>query len=213
MFITSLLTDPLYYVSVVVTVIVSIILHELAHGWAAIWQGDDTPIRSGHMTVNPLVHMGGFSLAMLVFIGISYGQMPVNPNRFRGRYGDAMVSAAGPAMNLVLALVGLTILGVWQQINTGPVSQVYANAQTFLWIFGRTNIVLCLFNLFPVPPLDGASILANFHRGYARLVDDPNQQQVFMFIFFFALFMVGSILFGFADSISAQYLGWLAGAV
>lgn len=211
MFITFLQTDPLYYVSVIATVVVSIILHELAHGWAAIWQGDDTPVRSGHMTANPLVHMGGFSLAMLVLIGISYGQMPVNPNRFRGKYSDAIVSAAGPAMNLLLALVGLTALGLWQRSTIDAIGQAQVNAQEFLWIFGTTNIVLCLFNLFPVPPLDGASILANFHRGYAQLVDDPSKQQVFMFIFFFGLFLVGSVLFGFASNVSAHYLAWVAG--
>ena len=211
MFITTLQDNPLFYVSVIVTVVVSIVLHELAHGWAAIWQGDDTPVQSGHMNVNPLVHMGGFSLALLVMVGISYGQMPVNPSRFRSRYGDALVGSAGPAMNLLLAFLGLTSLGLWQQFDSGSLSQIQINAQDFLGIFGTTNIVLCLFNLIPVPPLDGSSILANFHQGYAKFASDPTKQQVFMFLFIFTIFVVGGVLGDFAGQVGQQYLVWLTG--
>ena len=98
---------------------------------------------------------------------------------------------------------------VWQRIATDGVTQSQANAQTFLWIFGTTNIVLCVFNLFPVPPLDGSSILANFHRGYARLANDPQKQQAFMFGFFFALFIAGRMLFDFASKVGSQYLAWV----
>ena len=117
--------DPetqLYFGCVVVTVIISIVLHELAHGWAAIWQGDDTPRIAGHMTPDPMVHMGGMSLLMLALVGMAFGAMPVNPRNFRSRYGDALVSAAGPAMNFLLAMVAQIILGVW------PVSYTHLRA-------------------------------------------------------------------------------------
>ena len=78
--------DPFTYVSWVVTVVVSVVLHELGHGVAALRQGDDTPRTSGHMTLNPLVHMGGLSLFLLFVIGIAWGMMPVNPSRFRSRH-------------------------------------------------------------------------------------------------------------------------------
>ena len=209
MFIQYLQKDPLLYVSIVVTVIVSIILHELAHGWAAIWQGDDTPIRLGHMTVNPMVHMGGFALAMLVLIGIAYGQMPVNPSRFRSRYGDALVSVAGPAMNLLLAFVGLTSLGIWEQWSPENITQTQVNAREFLWLFGTTNIVLCLFNLIPVPPLDGSTIVATFHPGYAKLVNDPSKHQVFFFAFLLAFIFAGRVLFDVAAKAGSTYLQWV----
>ena len=61
-------------------VILSIVLHELAHGWAALWQGDDTPRRLGRMTMNPLVHMGGTSLLIFAIIGIAWGVMPTGKN-------------------------------------------------------------------------------------------------------------------------------------
>src|SRR5262249_8984123 len=99
--------SPVLLVSWIVWVIGSIVLHELAHGWAALWCGDRTPIETGHMTWNPLVHMGQMSLLMFALVGIAWGQMPVDPSRFRGRYDDAKVALAGPLMNLALAITAL----------------------------------------------------------------------------------------------------------
>ena len=83
-------------------VIFSICLHELAHGWAAIWQGDRTPRETGHMTMNPMVHMGGASLIVFALVGIAWGLMPTDPSRYRwGRRGRIAVAAAGPLMNLL----------------------------------------------------------------------------------------------------------------
>ncbi|MDP7006011.1 MAG: hypothetical protein QF718_07365, partial [Phycisphaerales bacterium] len=70
-------------VSWIFWVIASITLHELAHGWAAIWEGDDTPRVTGHMSANPIVHMGLPSLILFLILGIAWGMMPVNPYRFR----------------------------------------------------------------------------------------------------------------------------------
>ncbi len=125
MFIQSLL-DPdqrLFYVSWVITVIFSITLHELAHGLMALRRGDHTPVELGHMTINPLVHMGPFSLAALFFLGIAWGAMPVNPSRLRGKYGEALVALAGPVTNLLLAFLGLTGLGDLVLTSTGDLSR------------------------------------------------------------------------------------------
>lgn len=145
-------------------VILSICLHELGHGFAAIDQGDDTPIVLGHMNLNPLVHMGQFSLIMFALVGIAWGAMPVNPSRFRqGRLGDAKVAAAGPAVNLLLALVTLTGLGVLSaKTGSTPPSDFVANLRTFLWVGGLLNLVLLGLNLLPIPPLDGSRIVAAF---------------------------------------------------
>ena len=181
----------LYFGCVVVTVIISIVLHELAHGWAAIWQGDDTPRQMGHMTADPMVHMGGMSLLMLAIVGIAFGAMPVNPHNFRSRYGDALVSAAGPAMNLLLAFIALTALAVWFKITGGMAKTgTIHNAQEFLWTFGYINIALALFNLVPVPPLDGSRILGNFVPAYGRWVDNLSSPMILFFIFFMVLLLV-----------------------
>ena len=74
----ALSVSPVLLISWVVWVIGSIVLHELAHGWAAISRGDRTPIERGHMTWNPLIHMGGMSLLVFAVVGIAWGMMPVN---------------------------------------------------------------------------------------------------------------------------------------
>ena len=214
MFIQQLEKDPFFFGCVVITVVISIVLHELAHGAVAIWQGDDTPIRLGRMTGNPLVHMGWFSLILLAVVGIAYGQMPVNPSRFRSRYGDALVAAAGPATNLVLALVALVVLGLWARFSVAEATQFQANAKDFLWCFGYINVALMMFNLLPIPPLDGSVILADFVPAYGRWARNPQYQGAFLFGLLFALFAlnrVGDGLFGFAADMARMVLGWVRG--
>ena len=180
--------SQLFFGCVVVTVVISIVLHELAHGWAAIWQGDDTPRQMGHMTGDPMIHMGGFSLLILVLVGMAFGAMPVNPNNFRNKYGDALVSAAGPAMNFLLAFVSLTGLALWI-IAAEPAREGLAqNGQYFLRIFGVTNIALGIFNLIPVPPLDGSTVLGNFVPAYRRWLESLGNPTWMFFILFIVLF-------------------------
>jgi Zn-dependent protease len=180
--------QQLFFGCVVVTVIISIVLHELAHGWAAIWQGDDTPRQMGHMTGDPMIHMGGFSLLILVLVGMAFGAMPVNPNNFRNKYGDALVSAAGPAMNFLLAFVSLTGLALWIIVAEPAREGLAQNGQYFLRIFGVTNIALGIFNLIPVPPLDGSTVLGNFVPAYRRWLESLGNPTWMFFILFIVLF-------------------------
>jgi Zn-dependent protease len=206
------LFDPnqqLFYVSWVITVIFSITLHELAHGWMALRRGDRTPADLERMTINPLVHMGPFSLVALLVLGIAWGQMPIDPSRLRGRYGEAIVAAAGPATNLVLAILGLTALGLWIRLGAEPNTVFLENLRKFLWVFGAANFVLCLFNLLPLPPLDGSRILANFHRGYAMFISDPAHQGVLMFAFAM-IFVFGSGIFTLAYRWADAYVRLIA---
>lgn len=210
-FIESLAEDRVFFVSWFVTVVVSITLHELAHGAVAIWRGDDTPRRSGHMTVNPLVHMGLWSMIALLVAGIAWGQMPVDHTRLRGRYSEAMVGVAGPLANLVLAAVGLTVLGLWGRWGEAPATLYMENVQKFLLIFGWSNLVLGLFNMVPVPPLDGSHVLASFSRGYARFISDPAHQGTMFMGFILAFAALGPTIFNMGQRWSAQYVGWLVG--
>jgi len=215
LFIQTLNEDPLLFVSVIFTVVLSITLHELAHGWMAMRLGDDTPRRLDRMTVNPLVHMGLWSLAALMIAGIAWGQMPIDSSRLRGRFGEAKVAAAGPATNLLLAIVALTGLGLWMRFDprlafeATPETQVLHNAALFVRVFGFTNLLLCVFNLLPVPPLDGSHILANFHRGYARFISDPNNGGPIMLMFIFAFVFAGA-LFSPVRAMAEWYLVQLA---
>jgi len=142
----------------IVVVIGSITLHELAHGWAALWEGDGTPRELGHMTGNPLVHMGGMSLLLFAVLGIAFGLMPVTPSRFRHGYvGRIVVSAAGPVMNLLLFLIFAVALGLMERFGaSGPVAD---NVSMFLNFGAMLNVVLVVLNLLPLPPLDGWGIL------------------------------------------------------
>ena len=179
--------EQLFFGCVVLTVIISIVLHELAHGWAALWQGDDTPKQMGHMTADPLVHMGGMSLLMLALVGMAFGAMPVNPRNFRSCYGDALVSVAGPAMNFLLAFIAQLSLAIWLAKTGLAADGPMRNAQSFLLIFAFFNVALAVFNLIPVPPLDGSSILGNFVPSYKNWVESLGNPMFIFFIFFFVM--------------------------
>jgi Zn-dependent protease len=206
--ISSLLENPdingkVWVVSWAVWVILSICLHELAHGWTAIKLGDDTPIVSGHMTWNPIVHMGMFSLIVFFVVGIAWGAMPVNPSRLRGKHADSVVSIAGPMMNLALAIVALILLVLWvplaqgQLIGSITVSDPLAtNLQTFLYLGAMLNIVLMLFNLLPIHPLDGGRIAYDFIPAYRRLVHSDTGRWILLGIFILIFLKAGIVLFG-----------------
>lgn len=206
---------PVMLVSWVFWVIVSITLHELSHGWTAIRCGDRTPIETGHMTWNPVIHMGVPSLIMFAVTGITWGAMPVNPARFRGRYDDAKVALAGPAMNLFLALVCIIAYGVWVGAAGGRwfggVSAnrvLFENTQVFLRVGAMLNIMLLLFNLLPVPPLDGSRILASIHSGYRRMLEGPNSAQVALGLFIVVFLFGGKYAFRAASEATSVATGF-----
>jgi len=185
---------PAALVAWIVIVIGSIVLHELAHGWAALWLGDSTPRDLGHMTWNPLVHMGGYSLIMFAVIGIAWGAMPVNPSRLRGRYGDAIVAVAGPAMNVLLALVSFVCLIFWIRLGGNVGDPLAGNLERFFYYGAMLNLVLAAFNLLPIYSpfiaLDGGHIAADFSRRYRELAESENGRWImlggFLLMFWFA---------------------------
>jgi len=199
-------------VSWVFWVLLSITLHELAHGWAALWQGDDTPRRLGRMTPNPIVHMGWMSLLMFAIVGIAWGVMPTDPSRYRWRrQGRAFVAIAGPAMNVLLAFISLTILAFWVQY--GPTAEpLHQNMQMFLMSGGWLNLALAAFNLIPVPPLDGSGVLMGLSYRCYQFFQKPEIQMYGMFVLL-AIFIsgVGSLFFGAAMEISHRYVDFLLG--
>jgi Zn-dependent protease len=176
-------------------VIFSIVLHELAHGWAAIANGDDTPREMGHMTMNPIVHMGRMSLIVFAILGIAWGLMPINPRRFRHeRRGRVLVAAAGPAMNLLLAFITLTAAGTWVwAVTSGRITvatHIAANVKQFLIWGGFINLLLGAFNLLPIPPLDGSAILAGAHPALDRFYNTPAVRMYGMLVVLFFFFGV-----------------------
>ncbi|HUP02005.1 MAG TPA: site-2 protease family protein [Gemmatimonadota bacterium] len=145
----------------------SIIVHECAHGYVAEWWGDPTARMLGRLTLNPLPHidpLGSILVPGLLLMsgsGVLFGwakPVPVTPQNFRDRrWGDITVSLAGPASNVLLAL-GLAGVLLGARLATGGVP----NALFQVCAYGiLLNLVLAVFNLLPVPPLDGSHVVAN----------------------------------------------------
>ena len=199
------------YTCIVSSIVISVVLHELAHGAAAIWEGDRTPVESGHMTANPMVHMGPMSLILAFAVGMAWGAMPVAPQRFRHRrYGDALVSLAGPAVNVLLAVAALTALGLC--VTSDPEPGLEENGLMFLWTFGRLNIVLAIFNMGPVPPLDGSRVLSSISSGYKRFVDNLERPESLFFGYFFLIIVLERSdygLWGFAARVAGEFVSFI----
>ena len=154
-----------------------------------------------------MVHMGGMSLLMLALVGMAFGAMPVNPRNFRSRYGDALVSAAGPAMNFLLAFAALTALAVWMRLGGIAAEGPAYNGQYLLRIFGVTNIALGIFNLIPVPPSMAQPCSAILSRRTG--VGSNLKTHVDVFILFIVLLNAPDQYnpFGIAQNVMAAYLG------
>ena len=211
--VSNLLDQPngqVLLVSWIFWVIFSICLHELAHGIAAIWLGDRTPIETGHMTWSPLTHMGTNSLIAFAILGIAWGLMPVDPTRIRGRYGDALVAAAGPACNLALCVLAAVGCAVWLRYVPDTIGPVYENVADFLFYGSMLNLLLMAFNLIPAPPLDGSRIVGSFFPAFNRLFMTEKGGLVALGIFAAVFLFGGRFLFPLAADGANALLGAVA---
>lgn len=165
--------DPIYLFAWIGWVIASIVLHELGHGIVAERQGDPTPRALGRLTLNPGVHIPGMAWVLFAFLGFTWGVMPIDPRYFRhGRWSRALVAAAGPAVNLALAMILLVALTLWLKYGSASPA-VFSGVTTVLEVGALVNLVLLLFNLMPFPPLDGSAILAAAVPPIDRWFRDP----------------------------------------
>jgi Zn-dependent protease len=143
-------------------VLIALTFHEYAHGLVADWLGDPTPRYQGRLTLNPLVHLDplGFILLLLVHFGWAK-PVQVNPLNFRGdRYrGMVLVGLAGAGMNLLVAFTA-TLIATLDNIPAGGSGYLSAIMEGIILI----NIYLAVFNLIPIPPLDGSQVLAGLLR-------------------------------------------------
>jgi len=150
-------------------VIIAITFHEYAHALAADKLGDDTPRMQGRLNLNPMSHLDPVGFMLLMFAGFGWGKpVQINPRNFnrnvRMDKGEAIVSIAGPVMNFILAIVSAMALGAVYMF--APASFFQGTVGTILYILLQElvviNIGLGVFNLIPLPPLDGSKIFINF---------------------------------------------------
>jgi len=187
-------------------IIPSAILHEFSHAWMAYYLGDDTAKRAGRLTLNPLPHLDMFgTIFMPIFLFLITGgsfifayakPVPYNPYNLRNqRTGSALVGLAGPVSNLLVAIIFGTLL---RFLPASPLGGPIGNFATLISIIVYANILLAVFNLVPIAPLDGSKVL------YAILPDRWMGVKIFLerfgiliilFFIFFAFQIIQPIIY------------------
>lgn len=174
----------------IITLVIAFTIHELAHAYSAYALGDHTAASMGRLTLNPMKHLDPVGTIALILMGFGWAKpVPVNVNRLKyGKYGNMIVSVAGPLSNLVLAAIGVLasiIILRFMGTEMGAYPETMLN---FLNYFIRINVVLFVFNLLPVPPLDGYRIVETYLPYGTRQKVDQYYFYVFLVFLFCMMF-------------------------
>jgi Zn-dependent protease len=149
------------FVLIMFCLILSLTFHEYGHGIMAKYFGDRTAELQGRLTLNPIAHIDPMGLLMVVMIGFGFAKpVPTDPRNYRSRWGILFVAAAGPMMNLLVAFIAVNIYGLGLILKV-PMFEGQA-ANIFFVYLANINMLLMLFNLIPIGPLDGHYILPFF---------------------------------------------------
>lgn len=199
-------------------VIVAITFHEYAHAYAADKLGDDTPRMQGRLNLNPMSHLDPVGFMLLMFAGFGWGRpVQINPRNFnknvRMDKGEAIVSIAGPLMNFIIAIISAIILGAIYMF--APASFLMNTVGNVIYILLQElvviNIGLGVFNLIPLPPLDGSKIFINFMPyNWRRWIIEHSQ--IFYYIFL-AIWITGLASVIIAPIINLLYSGLMNGVL
>ena len=180
------------FIFAIIVLIVSVILHEISHGYAAYFLGDPTAKYQGRLSLNPLKHIDMFG--SVIFPAISYmlggpifgwaKPVPYNPYNLKGgKWGEAIVAVAGPASNIFLALVFSLY------IRTLGMTSLSLSTEALASYIVLVNIYLAIFNLIPIPPLDGSRILASVFPLQFRNFVHKIERYSFIVLIFFIVFL------------------------
>lgn len=166
-------------------------VHELAHGLVAYWCGDDTAKWHGRLSLNPFHHLDLWGTLMILTVGIGYAKpVPINPRKFRKYKRDTiLVSLAGPLSNFLMALVAMLLLRICGYLVVDPIP--FEIIYFVLSIIISVNISLMVFNLLPIPPLDGSRLWSTLLPGRWAFFIEQNSRYFTMGLFI--LLAVGAL--------------------
>ena len=184
-----------------IAILIAMVVHEFAHGFSAYLLGDETAKKDGRLTLNPLAHMDPYISVILPLICALSGlpviggakPVPVNSRELKGgKWGICLVAFAGPLSNFIMAFIAFAIM------RTFNVS--YGGAAQFLAIFINVNLSLMLFNLIPIPPLDGSKIISpiapEFVQNFFEKMEEMGAMVILAVMFVFSTAISNFILLG-----------------
>jgi Zn-dependent protease len=197
--------DPIAFVAFVIAIVLGITVHEFMHAYAAHRLGDDTGRLMGRMTLNPMAHFDLFGTLLLVVAGFGYGKpVPFNESRLRSPSSVALVALAGPAANFVIAALCAIPLRFGA---ADPFGGAYTEILAFVVYF---NCVLGIFNLIPIPPLDGSNVVYGLLPRAQQYTWRQFQQYgpiLLLALLFFGGRVLFQIVFGPAQSLANLFVG------
>ena len=180
--------------------LIALTVHEYAHARAAVTLGDPTPRLMGRLTLNPVAHLDPIGLIMLWLFKFGWAKpVPINPSYFKNyRQGTLMVSLAGPVSNMLLALLTafLIVISAKMELLSGNWIKVLGMTYSY-------NIILAIFNLLPIPPLDGSKVLASILPGQQeRIFEQLEPYGPFILMGLVYIGVIGTIIYPFEMGLS-----------
>lgn len=199
--------NPFFYGAWILVTAFSICVHEYAHARVAQLCGDDTAADAGHLTLNPFKQMGKAALFALLMVGIAWGGVPVDHQRLRTRGHIAMAAFAGPAANLLLALVSALL---WATVVHGDLCDGEAgHVALFLNYAVYANSTLFIFNMLPVPILDGWSVGALFFPAMLKITSESAAHISWVILFLLLATKLGNFVWDYGNLLANLLLRFL----
>lgn len=197
--------------AVVIIILLILPLHEYAHGWVANKLGDPTAKYSGRMTLNPAFHIDPLGSIGILLFGFGWAKpVPIDPRYFKNPKRDMAITAlAGPVSNILAAIVGGLLINLIFLFNSSISQSLLYGLVIFFQYYISINIGLAVFNMIPIPPLDGSKILAAFIPD--RILYKFTQYQNIIILLLFVLIFIGflSVPLTFAQMYVYKFVMWL----